>query len=587
MAQAGFPSSVPFATANAPGVRQPPTTDASTSSVTASPDVSVSGTLAVLNATVQVTLSGRAGVGVYVNPTSYQGTITPEISYDNGITWTATAFLNLATATASSTLTGLLTTPSYLTVILGGGSTHARLKATAYVSGSATVVITTTAVPLTPGYMFGKDSSSKLRAAGVVASGLLSGTENGLVILPLPAGTLTTAFGGTAFGLPLISPVRLGGTPFTLRATGAAFTPPVVTATQPPQPVMTFNGKFLGTTVNSYVIDSVNIRILAPAATSVALMGRLVKRQIMYASTVTAAPAAGAVPTGAALAYTGAANGGGTYQYKYVAVDIWGNEGTYSGASLNVAPAANNGVTVTCPAVPAGAAGYNIYRTLTGPGVNFFYLGRTNTTTFRDITPDSSLVLLANSIGLWGTKPNIDTVTSPVELVMEKFVALALAPTIISTKTYPGAIVNNRVVTIAPAVAVGRYRIPGEVEGKAFLTTPTITTALARDIDINYAGGAGAGSGQLNSAFGDIAINSFNIADAAIGGTFVVWGHSLVGVTDAVPPVVGGFSEGTTLTMKWVAPPVFSSGEEIAIELGCSATAASVTAEVYVTGRYL
>lgn len=411
--------------------------------------------------------------------------------------------------------------------------------------------------------------------------------------------SISTTFGGQTFSTPFVSPLALGGTRFTLRAAGT-MTPPVVTATQPPQPVMTFDG-MIGQAnaqayANNYVIDAVIIHVLGPAAVASTIMARVVKRHVLYASTQTAAPAAGAVPTGAGLAYNGAQNAGGTYQYKYVAVDIWGNEGNYSGASLNVSPGANNGVTVTCPAVPAGAAGYNIYRTKTGPGATFYFLGRTNTTTFRDIIGDVSLTLAAGTIGAWGTLPTVElSAATTMEMVMEKFVALGSAPTILSTPTYPSTLDGNRVVTIAPGTGVGRYRIPGEVESKAFVTTPTITTALARDIDAAYWSAQHAGTAQMNAVFGDRGGSiSFNLADATMGGTFVVWGHELVGVTDGINPLsnnagtnqLAGFTEGSTLTMKWVAPPVFAGGEEIAVEIGAGATAASTVLDVYLVGRY-
>lgn len=522
--------------------------------MTASPDIRASGTISP-STFVNIDISGHAGVGVYIAAgLSGAASVVAQYQIDSSSGGTGTYFITNKGAIKSSL------TPSDLPfeggIYVPGGTARVQIIAAPAGGGSSAYVVTATAAPT-------------------------------FVTIPLPSGANVTTFGGSTFGTPLSSPARLGGTPFTLRATGTAggFAPPIVTATQPPQTVMTFSGKIPGATVNNYVIDAVIIRILGPAAVAAGLLGRVVKRHVLYASTQTAAPAAGAVPTGAALAYTGAANGGGTYQYKYVAVDIWGNEGNYSAASANVAPAANNGVTVTMPAVPAGAAGYNVYRTVTGPGATWFFLGRTNTTTFRDITPDSALTLAAGTIGAWGTLPAIETVNAPMELVMEKFVALTgTAPVIISTKTFPGTTDNNRVVTIAPGAAVGRYRIPGEVEAKAFLAAPTITTALARDIDANYTYG---GKTQINAAFGDIAVNSFNQSDAGMGGTFVVWGHELVGVTEGpAAAATAGFGEASAFSMKWVASPVFAGTDEIAIEIGSSITNNAVSFEITVSGRY-
>lgn len=543
-----------------PGVVQPNTTDADVSSVTASPDINSTQTLAGLGGLITFDLQGRQGCGIEIaSGITGSGTITCKVrkgvspSFQNSYFITPDGQLRDTLLTSDLPFRGSIWVPS--------GTTRVQVLSGSN-SNSSTVYFSAT------------------QAWTVVA-------------IPLPTAGQLITFGGKVVGNPITQPTqRMGGRPVTLRVAGS-FTPPQVTATVPPQTVLTFSPiKFqLGTQdPKGFIIDECQVSVLSPGVSS-SLNARLMRRYIMYRSLQTAAPAAGAVPTGAALAYTGAPNGGGTYQYKYVAVDMWGNEGNLSGASLNVAPAANNGVTVTCPAVPAGAKGYNIYRTLTGPGATFYLCGRTNTTTFRDIQSDTNIFnngITTGQIATWGTLPNVDSPASgALELIMEKAVALAAGPTIMEVVSYPqrffgGGIALSRLVTIAPGTAVGRYRIPGDNEAVG-LNAFSLVNMLGRDIDQRYDYNATGvqQKDQILAAFGDIEVRGFNIADSAIGGSFVVWGEELL---SKLYPSNVPVNADTTLSMM-NGPIYIGPTDEIVIEVGSGAAAVAQTIEVYLSGR--
>lgn len=572
-----------------PGVIQPPVTSSSSSSVISAPDEATSGSLINVGDTLQMPLSGHQGVGfTIVGLGAVLGTVVAETTTDAGATWnsapivvpsaTSLFWRSSASANNASSLTGQ--------IVVVGGTTDVRLRMTTAGNGLSVVINTTNL----PNYGL---------PIGIPTLSFFNNTNNSVGVITHPYTGLSVVSNSKLLPSMFSDIVRANSGPFTLEAS-ATFTPPVVTATVPPQPVMTFSpvGLINSTQFTSAIIDSVIIQINGGSQVQAAgLIGRVVKRRLMYASTTGAAPAAGAAPTIAAVAFNGSALSG-TFQYKCVAVDPWGYEGNYTAASLNFTPGANQGATVTCPAVPAGAVGYNIYRTYAGPSATFYFLGRTNNTTYTDIIGDT-MTLAAGTIGAWGTTPpSTDslTVLQPLEMIFEVLsTALASAPTKVHIGSYPKTANNNRVVTIAPPTAIGsRYRILGEDESKSFLTTTTAVGGLYREYDANY---PTAPYTQMQAAFGHESIIKFDKSDATIGGKFVVWGQNLLGITTkttsygmiATTPTLAMLSpsEGSVLRMDWVSAPIVAGGEEMVVEIGSSTTAASISVTVYVTGRLL
>lgn len=114
------------------------------------PDRSASGTLGALNASVAVRVTGRAGVGQFLSTSDLVATVVPEVSFDGGTSYSASAFLAIDVAgVALSTSEVYAGTPALAmqTIAAGGGATHVRVRVSAYTSGTATVRMAATALP--------------------------------------------------------------------------------------------------------------------------------------------------------------------------------------------------------------------------------------------------------------------------------------------------------------------------------------------------------------------------------------------------------------------------------------------------------
>jgi hypothetical protein len=90
--------------------------------------------LGALNDAVNVALAGEAGCGVHV-ASGLTGTLTPELSIDNGTTWFATKFIDTAGATTATQVLsgGALDTG----IVVLGGARKCRVRVSSYTSGSA------------------------------------------------------------------------------------------------------------------------------------------------------------------------------------------------------------------------------------------------------------------------------------------------------------------------------------------------------------------------------------------------------------------------------------------------------------------
>lgn len=101
-------------------------------------------TLNGLNQTVQVAVAGYRSVGCFVNVTNLNGTLTPEVSPDAGTTWFNGLFVYpTGRSIINVVYTGAGTTDAF-SIPLFGGMTHARVRVSAFTSGSAAVTIKAT-----------------------------------------------------------------------------------------------------------------------------------------------------------------------------------------------------------------------------------------------------------------------------------------------------------------------------------------------------------------------------------------------------------------------------------------------------------
>jgi hypothetical protein len=99
--------------------------------------------LGSLNATIQVALQGQNSAGFQLAAGTLIGTIIPEISYDGGTTWNAVQFID---PVRSSYFNNYIfpSSPNAATaasIDTSGGVTHARVRVSAFTSGTANAVM--------------------------------------------------------------------------------------------------------------------------------------------------------------------------------------------------------------------------------------------------------------------------------------------------------------------------------------------------------------------------------------------------------------------------------------------------------------
>lgn len=104
-------------------------------------DAYQSGSVGSLNAAVTIALSGNTGCGFHLVSSSLSGSITPEISFDNGQTWVATGFFNVDTKGLSDTLvfTSASIANQSFAIMAPAGADLARIRVSNYVSGLANI----------------------------------------------------------------------------------------------------------------------------------------------------------------------------------------------------------------------------------------------------------------------------------------------------------------------------------------------------------------------------------------------------------------------------------------------------------------
>lgn len=101
-------------------------------------DVTNTGNLAALNNAVQVALEGRSGAGFQLAAGTLIGTIIPEVSFDGATTWVATYFDDPTTGNkANSIVFASSNTATARSITTSAGASHARVRVSAFTSGTA------------------------------------------------------------------------------------------------------------------------------------------------------------------------------------------------------------------------------------------------------------------------------------------------------------------------------------------------------------------------------------------------------------------------------------------------------------------
>jgi hypothetical protein len=104
-------------------------------------DVTATGALGALNATVSVTTAGLSSIGMQLAAGTLIGTIVPETSFDGGTTWNATYFDAVTGNIVSSFVFGSANTATAATIVGAGGSGMTRVRVSAYTSGTANITL--------------------------------------------------------------------------------------------------------------------------------------------------------------------------------------------------------------------------------------------------------------------------------------------------------------------------------------------------------------------------------------------------------------------------------------------------------------
>lgn len=104
-------------------------------------DVTATGALGALNANVQLTLAGHTSAGFQLAAGTLIGTIVAEVSFDGGTTWVATYFDEAGGNKVSSVTYGTANTALGSSIVGVGGSGAARIRVSAYTSGTANITL--------------------------------------------------------------------------------------------------------------------------------------------------------------------------------------------------------------------------------------------------------------------------------------------------------------------------------------------------------------------------------------------------------------------------------------------------------------
>lgn len=350
-------------------------------------------------------------------------------------------------------------------------------------------------------------------------------------------------------------------------------TPTLITDTFPPHPLLAYQ-----VPSNKVLLFSGGVyHVLAAAIEYV----RVCRRAFLFGYQATAAPAAPAAPTVALLALTDGIGTSGAYTYKLAPIDTFRRESAATVASSSVTlTSTNRGVTVTPPALPAGAIGYNIYRTLSG-GSTWYFVGTTfGATAYLDAQPDASIDQTKVPSATWATGAITgETMEGPCEVIIEVgAVALTGAPTHIVYTGMTGAIKQAVAVTF-PTTIGARLRAKLFGETSNFVAVPTATANVWR-------GPLTSDTRTRNEEdFGLTAVTGVNAVPSA--GAFMVWGQQVIGVgargADPAAGTIHAYEIRPTNPHGVLLPPL----SEVVVEVGALAAGVAGVRDVTLTGLLL
>ncbi len=153
-------------------------------------DGTATGSLGVLNAAVSIALSTYNGADLnFTSGGSLSGTVVAEVSTDGGTTWVSAVFADPTNGTIATSLSSP-TSGSY-TIMWPGSISHARVRVSAYTTGTTTANLRTTAVN-TSVLVYGSDGTN-LRPLSTNTSGRLQ--------VDVVSGTVTVTDGAGALNV--------------------------------------------------------------------------------------------------------------------------------------------------------------------------------------------------------------------------------------------------------------------------------------------------------------------------------------------------------------------------------------------------
>lgn len=143
-------------------------------------DAATSGNITALNGTVQLTITGLSSAAVVVSGT-WVATMVAEVSADAGNTWVGVPMFQPSSTTGVPTLLSSFSANGTYRLVGLGGTSHIRLRASAFTSGTATVSLrAAAAAPVMAFTMSRLQDGTGTNIAKVDSSGNLS------VITPPP-----------------------------------------------------------------------------------------------------------------------------------------------------------------------------------------------------------------------------------------------------------------------------------------------------------------------------------------------------------------------------------------------------------------
>ena len=143
---------------------------------TGTSDVTATGALGALNATVQITLAGHSSVGFQLATGTLIGTIVAEMSFDGGTTWNATYFDQTTGSKVSSVTFSSSNTALGSTIVGVGGSGLARVRVSAYTSGTANITLRASMLEDPSQLYAGLSGSTALPPTAVKIAGVYNNT---------------------------------------------------------------------------------------------------------------------------------------------------------------------------------------------------------------------------------------------------------------------------------------------------------------------------------------------------------------------------------------------------------------------------